>query len=250
MRRFLTLYFSPVVVIVLVLIKVPSIEKFIKDTSTHGVWIVAGILVLGTILNHAITVYSPYKKYERWAKNRWYFLEKESKVFVDKYKKQGINIRLNIMIPKFCFFNLIEPFIIGGKEFRKPKLFTKIFEVIWSNGNFGVNQLLKFTVNQGVCGKAFKAADLVKGTHFLSANMPTFNLNKNQMKLTEHLKIVASFRIIEETNTPEKKSNKVIGVLNVESDTEGSEMLITDLDKQKEFYEDIAVFSVICNKLV
>ncbi len=134
MRRFLTLYFSPLVVIILAVLKIPPIEQAIKAHNDYGVWIVVGILVVGTITNHLITVYSPYKKYERWAKNRWFFLEKESKVLIDKYKAQGIDIRFNIMIPRTSLLNRIEPFNFRGKEYRKPKFFTKLFEVIWSSG--------------------------------------------------------------------------------------------------------------------
>ncbi len=117
--------------------------------------------------------------------------------------------------------------------------------------NYGVNQQLKITTNQGVCGKAFNSADKVYGAEFVSNPKPTtFKFNKKQMELTSHLVIVASFRIIEETNTPERKSNKVVGILNAESDTASSQVLITDPARQKEFYEEIVAFSVVCNKLV
>lgn len=221
-----------------------------REHNNRGVWFVVAALVIGTMINHLITVYSPYKKYERWAKNRWFFLERESKVLVDKYKTQGIDLRFNIMTPKISLLNWIEPFKIKGREFRKPRLFSKVFAVIWSSGNYGVNKQLRITTNQGVCGRAFNSADLVYGTHFLDNHKPTFKFNKEQMELTGRLVIVASFRIMEEANTPESKSNKVIGVLNAESDTRGSEILITDPIKQKELYEELVAFSLVCNKLV
>lgn len=227
-----------------------QIEAYIKGISVYGVWVVVGILIVLTIANHLITVYSPYKNYERWAKNRWFFLDKESKSIIEKYGAMGIDLRVNIMVPRRSFLNFLEPLTILKKEFRKPVFFGEIFDVVWSNENMGVDRQLKFTTNQGVCGKAFTSADKVYGANFLDESTGTFNLNKNQLELTKNLVFLASFRIIDETKSPDRGPNKVIGVLNIESETKGSQTLITDEGKQKPFYKDIIAFATLCNKLM
>lgn len=249
MKKFAALYLTPLIAIALVLIKIPGVECFVKGLNGNGVLYVSFVLVIGTIFNHYITVFSPFKKYEKLAKNRWFMLEREGKIVVDKYKAQNMDLRINVMSTKKTFITHIEPFK-NNPEKRKITFFRKVFYVVWSYGNYTVNKELKITTNQGVSGKAYRSADLVRGAEFVSGADYNFNFSAKQSELTKDLKIVASFRIFEDGNTPEKKSDKVVGVLNFESETPGSEQLIIDLQKQKDFYDDIAALSNVCSKLL
>ncbi len=132
----------------------------------------------------------------------------------------------------------------------KISVLPKVFEVIWYSGNYIPNKELVITTKQGTCGSAYRSADKVKAAEFVSGETYNFNFTQKQKDLTKDLVIVASYRIPDEKKTPEKKTSKGIGVVNFESESERSEMLILVKAQQKIFYEDIAVFANICSKLI
>jgi hypothetical protein len=248
-RKFATLWLTPLVAVLLLLLKVPGIEKFVKDLNPNAIWYAAGFLVASTLFTHYVTVFSPFKKYERWAKNRWSILDIISKPLVDKYANQGYELRINIMIAKRRLLFFLHPLPFKGKEYRKPTFWGRIFRVIWNYGNAGVHKKLKISTKQGVCGKSFTSADTVRGAEFVTGSVK-FNFNKEQKKLTENLKFVASFHVFQDGNTAEQKSNEVVGVLNFESESEGSETLITDPTKRKQLYADIVTLANVCSKFL
>ncbi len=109
MKKLLTLWISPLLVSLLALLKVKAIEDWlIKWNEKAPLYIGLGIAGL-TITTQYFTVISPFKKYEKWAKNKWYILKLEGEKLIKKYADQGINISLNIMVPKFKMFYFINP---------------------------------------------------------------------------------------------------------------------------------------------
>lgn len=249
MKKFFTIYFSLFLIIIITFLSIDPIKDYVKSINPKATWIIGGLSVIGVLINHWFTVYIPFHKYEKWGKSRYYVFEKESQEIIKKYAALGITVRLNIMVARFCLVHFIHPIKIKGKEFRKPCFFGKVFFVLWSNGEFGVNKKLKISTKQGVCGKAYETANAFIGAEFVH-NPQTYNLNKKQLEMTNHLKMVASFRIRDEDDSPNKKSDNAIGVLNLESDTSSSENLIIDQAKKDELTAEMVAFSLFCSKFV
>jgi len=124
-----------------------------------------------------------------------------------------------------------------------------VFKDVWNLGDTRIDQLLKISTKQGVCGKAFKSGNLY-GAQFVSTPATKYNFTTKQLKLTEDLKIVVScpINVIEEQ--AEEQSGKIIGVLNAESDSSGSKLLILDNNIRKNFYKELIVLSILCSKLM
>ncbi|MGZ3851047.1 MAG: hypothetical protein ACXVKI_18085, partial [Flavisolibacter sp.] len=60
-----------------------------------------GLFLVGaTILTHLITVYSPFKKYEKLEKNKWVLVDNITSKFLGQQLFSDYNIAGNIMIPK------------------------------------------------------------------------------------------------------------------------------------------------------
>ena len=76
MRRFrevLTLWFAPVVSVMLVALKVEEVNNVLTRNNVPP-WLIGALLAIGVIVVHVITVISPYKKYEKLEKNKWVLL--------------------------------------------------------------------------------------------------------------------------------------------------------------------------------
>lgn len=249
MLRFFTLYITPLIaVVILLLLPIPAVESFLKTKDQDGPAYVAGVLVFGTILNHVITVLSPLKKYEKIAKNKWVILDFIAERFVAKYRDMNFDIRLNIMVAEPAYFHFIEP----KKKNNSKRKFTfagKVFKVIWCYGNQKADRKLVITTNQGVCGKAYTHGKGVIGATS-PWNTDNYNLNTEQLNLTQHLIMVASCPIFGNENYLNQQNNKIIAVLNLESDAVGSEVLIKDPHRYNEFVKDILTLTDIFNKLL
>jgi hypothetical protein len=246
--RFFTLYITPLIAVIILLLRIPAVESLLKEKDQDGPAYIAGLLVFCTILNHLITVFSPFKKYERIARNKWAILDFIAERFVAKYQAMNFNIRLNIMIAEPAYFHFIEP----KKKNNRKRRFTfagKVFKVIWCYGNQKADKKLLITTNQGVCGKAYTHGKGVVGAA-TPWNLDNFNFNTEQINLTQHLIIVASCPIFGSENYLNRQNDKIIAVLNVESDSVGSEVLIHDPQRYDTFAVDIVTLTRIFNKVL
>ena len=120
--------------------------------------------------------------------------------------------------------------------------------MVWSDGQ-GVNRRLRITTNQGACGKAFSEGKF-NGADLTSGNVSRFNFNEEQIRMTSDLKFVLSVPLISGEETVDYVNHGVKGVLNVESSTQGSEILVKDPTKSVIFFKDIYELSKICSKLL
>lgn len=249
MKKFLLLWTTPIVTCFLVILKVKPVEDYLKKFNQNAPLIIGLALVILTLLNHYLNVFSPFKRYEKWAKNKWYILNQEGEKLVKKYKQQGVEVRMNIMIPTTKFFYFLEP----EKRNKSQKKFTfvgKVFKDIWSYGDYRVNKLLKLTTNQGISGRAFTRAEGVLTIEFVTNNSISFNLNTEQEVLTKDIIFIASCPITLVEDGSEEQTGKVVGVLNLESYTKGAERIVQNAVSRQELTSELVFFSKICSKLM
>lgn len=245
MRRVFTLFITPIIGVVILSLHLPEVEKWLSiefPSPNTDLYIVLSFVTLG-LINHWITVYSPFKKYERINRGKWYILNLLIKKLNKDYNKHGISF--NLMIPKRCLFSAIEvKSTKNGKEIRRWKIFCRVFEFVWESNNSNINKNLKISVNQGVAGEVFKTG---KGLVHNFSNDNRYGLNQEQLILTKDLKLVVSMPVREDDHeNPHKKTNKIIGVINAESEAKSSCEYFKNDSKRNELTEDLLLLSNIC----
>src|ERR1700730_14296564 len=104
MRRFLTLYLTPIIGSIIILLHLPSIEHWLESFGKNADFYIAGFLILLALINHIITVYSPFEKYKKLENGKWFLLNFLIDGYIDKYSTLGIELHFNIMVPKRILF--------------------------------------------------------------------------------------------------------------------------------------------------
>ena len=248
--KFLALYFAPLVGIILILLRIEKVEKYLLANGIAP-WVIGVLLAAGIILNHFITVFSPFKKYEKLEKNKWILFNELALRLKKDYKKgkNGFDLRVNIMIPKRRFFFRIEP-STGSTDKKRLTWWGKVFKIVWDSEQAYTSKSLKITTNQGVCGMAYRegklfAKDLTKD------KIPEYNFTASQYKLTEDLVFVISCPIFQEdSHYSGKLTNKVIGVLNIESSTKNANQIFEANVKFDELWRETINLSIVCSKIL
>ncbi len=249
--KFIIYILTPILTILLLVIKIEFFEKLIIAIDPDAPLYLTIALVLGSLYVYYINFASPYKKLQTISEKRWDALKKITDSLFKEYKQYGLSF--NIMIPRRKYFRLMEPKTPGSKE-RKFQFGVEVFEVIWTYGNSGVHKDFKLTVNQGLCGSAYKSGvktslAYIHGIALNSAQLGNYNLTSDQIEKTKKLIIVVSCPISIEQKSAKDLKDKVVGILNVESNNEASESLVTDVIKQAEFYEKIVYLADIYSRL-
>jgi hypothetical protein len=251
MRKILTLYFTPVVGAILILIKVPQIEVWLKSKSPHAEWYLGGILALGVIVTHVITIISPFKKYEKLEKDKWLFLNYLFKQFVRDQGLEPYHFSMNVMIIKRKIIHNLEPRKgIQSEETdrRRLRFFGRVFAFAWKSTHTSINKKLKISINQGACGKSFREGRAIWHNF---EERKKFNLNKEQLDATRDLKILFCCPLFKDDEVyTGQSSDEVIGILNLESVSENSVALFGDKAKRENLSNEIIALSNICNKLL
>jgi hypothetical protein len=181
-RKIITFWLSPFMAIMLVLLKIPEVDKKGKELlGTQNAPLIFGALLgLVTLASHWFTTVSPYKKYEKWASKRWVIFESECNKMLTNYIAIGIDAKMNIMLSKRWLVNTLEP----GRSKYFPwrlRLNQKVLHSIWGTSNNGnIDIRLYFTDNQGVCGEAFSSGKPASSGLTKPAQQQDSKLNKRQ----------------------------------------------------------------------
>lgn len=278
MKKIVTIFVTPVVMLLLIILKFPSVEQFLKEDSTSSqssqvsqtnntnqsssipnnkevkifgkgisyLFMVQAFLVLATLFTYYVTMYSPYNKYEALAKKRWYTIDDAAKKLEQKYPGHVINF--NIMIPRRKFFYFIEP----DKTDPNKKKFTftgKVFEVIWSRGEC-VNRKFRMTINQGMAGRVYGDGRRVVGVD-LTANQGAYgNFNAQQIEMLKDVKMLTCSPIYLRKGHLNKQKIKFFGVLNVEGTSDGSETIVKTATIYNSFSQEVFTLSELCATLL
>lgn len=107
---------------------------------------------------------------------------------------------------------------------------------------------LKLTINQGVCGEAARTQRI----HFADLTVvhpSSYNLSKSQLEKTKDLIFVMSCPILELDFDTLRSTKRVIGAVNFDSKSVGSERILKDSVLLKQTYDKIKRLSDLCSLL-
>ena len=245
MRKFLTFFITPILLALLILIKIPDIENWLKTYNRYsGLYIGIGIAI-STVFIHFINVISPLKKYEKIEKKKWMMLEAITGSSEDNYFKKN-RLSVNVMTTKRCLFTKREP---DKKNNRKYifKLFGKVFRVLWSTTP--IDKRLVFTINQGVSGMAYKYGKPVL-IDIRNDGDSEMNLNYDQKKAIANLEFIISCPIFALDERYNNFSSKIIGILNVSSSYPKFRSLIESAEERSDLTNRVVDFSRICSLIM
>lgn len=248
MKRFLALYTTPIAGSVIILLRIPAVEKWLIEKQIEPLYIGVA-LAITTIINHAINVYSPFKKYEKLEKNKWILLNRFVDNFVTDHSSQNIDFELNIMVATPKYLYKIEPKASDNNK-KKISFFGKIFKTVWQSKDGTINRKLELTTKQGLSGKSYNEG-LVSVALLSQTDTKIYNLTQTQEQMMSHLVGIVSCPIFEpDGQYNEKLTNKVIGVINVQSSSPDVESLLTNTKTRRELCNQIIALSSICNKIL
>ena len=170
----------------------------------------------------------------------------------DDYDKK-FDFNFNIMLVKDSFWYFIEPSSANkwiswlSWNRRQFSLFGKVLKVVWDHGSSGIPPKFQMTINQGVCGKAFREGretnkHNIKGAVLLPELLTghDFNLNSKQKRDTDGLILIASCPLVINDKEIDGLRKKVVGVLNIESKSMAAAELLAEEGTRDKFYEKIA----------
>lgn len=255
MKQFIVYFLAPLITLLLAAMKVPDwtgLAKVYPFISGLLDWFV----VLGSGFIYYFSILSPHRKYESAQKKKWEAMEKLAKQLCTDYKEYELGV--NVMLVKTKYFYWLEP----SKKRLGKKKFTlrgKVFSSARELSGAGVSPEFILTINQGVCGSAFRNGQdtnksFVKGVVLLPEVLTPEviaenNLTEEQNKLTEGIVFVAACPLIIKRKVGDTHIKRAIGVLNVESRVFESVILFSDTGLQDKFYEKIADLGNIFNTL-
>lgn len=252
MKRFFTLYIPPLLGLIIVIIKIPGVEEWFKNHYVHATFILALILVGCGILNHFITVISPFKKYERIEKNKWSILDEIAKNFLHEEIMPDKKILVNIMLPKRVLFSNLEP--KGDSPFwNLNKLLKKLFRIVlyveWSSNNHAVHKKIKLLTNQGASGFAYTRGQAV--IIDIPKKKDSLNLNEQQLSAISGQGFIISYPIFSFDERYSRLNNKkIIGVVNFSCSILGAETLISSEKNREKLTSKIVEFSKTCSLIL
>jgi hypothetical protein len=224
------------------LLSMPKVTSFLKITGFLTQIIIAVVLLLFFFLNQLCNVYRPFRRFKKIDKNKWGFLDDKANDLLNIYKRYGVDLRINLMIPRHKILN---------KKDEKTFLFKKRFFTQWNSHNmdYETDCHLSLMTDQGVCGEAYKTKGRVAAD--LTVQDPSgFNLCHEQINKTKELKFITSTPIFEQNEENLRKTDKIIGVVNFDSKSPGSEKLIKDVRRAKTFINKTNAFADLCSKIM
>lgn len=225
-----------------VVLSMPKISTRLSISSLITQVIIAAVLLLFFFFNQFCNVYRPFKKFIKFERNKWGFLDDRADDLLKIYKRQKVDLRINLMIPKRKF---------RIKKNGKFYLLKKRFYTLWNSSNMDYEKdcHLSLMIDQGVCGEAYNNRGRVAAD--MTVQDPAkYNLCSEQIDLTKDLKIIVSTPIFEQDEENLRKTEKIIGIVNFDSESPGSEKLIKDVRRAKTFITKTNAFADLCSKIM
>lgn len=244
LSKFIVYFLAPLITILLVVMKLNGWQDFAKQHQNWSFFL-NGLTILGTAFIYYFSIFSPHKKYEKTKKRKWELMEKQAVKLNDDYNNE-YQFSINIMLAHWTPVYLIEP-RKGNREKKKVSFNGKIFAPARRLTGQAVHPNFRMSVNQGVCGDAFKEGKETS-KHFVKSAVllpelqqdKDYNFTKEQESYISGLIIVASCPLVINEKEGDVEKWKRIGVLNVESRVLGSVALVLEPDSKEKFHEKIA----------
>lgn len=250
MRKFATLYITPILGVIIILIKIPEVDKWIRANYEDAPFIIVALLAGATILTHLITVISPVKKYEKLEANRWVLTDRIVPQIIGNGTFHGFPVIVNLMMPKRVFYANLEP--AHGRNKIKcffGSFFKKMLIPVYLSKGSTLNKDFKITVNQGVSGRVFK-----KGTPLIvqdiSKAINDFNLTQKQISTISGQGFIAAYPVFKYDEKYKRLSNKIIGVVTFSCSKLGSEKLMEIEENRNLLTEKMDEFANVCSLII
>lgn len=253
MRKFFTLYIPLIISVALVAVKLPEVDNWFRgQLGENGTVYIALTLVGLTILNHTITIISPFKKYEKLEKNKLLLLDHVTESFLGDKLFGGYNIVANVRLPRNRFFSNLEPCrakSAKGKLFHLLTCFSKkLLVTIWVSKGNTIPKKLKMTTTQGVSGMAYSEGKVAIVD--IPENINNLNFNEKQKRVISGNGFVISYPVFAFDEKYSRLSTKIIGVVTLSCNKKGSERLIKSQQSKEVLIEKIVGFSKLCSLIL
>lgn len=206
------------------------------------------VLIFG--VNHWLSISRPYQRFQRFETTKYDLLDELSRPMREQYSEAGLDLRINIMRTGRRLIAQEEPSRKGSRETRL-QFFTRCLYVEWVSPNMQQqgDRDLVFTTRQGVCGEAFQSGEIAFAD-LTEADLESYNLNQEQIESTRQLRFVLSAPIRALDPETKRLTNEVIGVVNIDSRTNGAEQLINDAERRSRLVEKIRRLAEYGSKLL
>lgn len=254
MRKFIIYVLSPILTFLL------GYLKFSPPSNNDDpiFYNIAGwFTLIGSVFIYYVTMWSPSKLYDKSKNRKWDAMKELAKKLNADYNNE-YNFGVNVMLVHRRILFRLEPSEKDPNKLKKSwfKKRLKVAREFGVEGADPVHPRLRLSINQGVCGDAFRngretSAKYVKGAVLLEELLPAdnFNLNRFQMDMTKGLVIVVSCPLIINDKDGDQQKIKKIGVINVESKVDTSSILLTDETNMSIFFEKVVFLGKIFNTL-
>jgi hypothetical protein len=247
MRRLIIFFLTPVFSLLVILFEVPAFERWLDgETDTSPLYLMIAIVIC-VILSHILSVISPFRKYEKIEKNKWALINELARLVIEDSSFSKFRFAVNVMTVERKLYSTQEPHP-NLPEKRKICFFPLNFKFIWSYNGKPIDKRVKLTSNQGSSGIAYNQGDIVLKVAQVD-DWKEFNLNTNQKKAISELQLIISCPIFS-FDKYNKPTDKIIGILNVSSNTKNVKVLLRKPEDRRILCEKIADFSNICSLIM
>lgn len=247
MEKISLIYVLPVLSLIIILVRLPEIDRWLRNHYGNAPFLITLILGGSTILTHIITVVAPLKKYERLENNKWTVIDNLIATYLDNEIFTGTPLVANIMIPKRVFYCVWEPAPIGSSVFRRmfTRFFVRRLDVVWLSPGNMMNKQFRITAKQGITGKAYTTGRTIVWD--VAASIDQLNLTERQKAAISGKGFVASAPIFLYDSKYNRPTQKVIGVATFSCSSPGSEKMIESELIRELVTENIKEFARACS---
>lgn len=249
MTRTFNYFIIPLCSVLLIALQTPEIIDKVKGIHPYAPMILVFALLTLTVSSTYWANIAAQKILDDAREKRWDVIndlaEKSLAAFsqIQLANNEPLKLSLNIMVPKRKLFASLEPDTKDPKK-RKWSLFPKVLEIVYRAGEGSAHSNLKFTTNQGICGEAYRDEHFIAYDLSVNTNID-FKMNEDQKHVTKRCVVIASFPILWKNNTPDRQDYKILGVLNVESEQDGSGILLSDKSHLTKFYTQFSFVAAL-----
>jgi hypothetical protein len=250
MEKISLIYVLPVLSLIIILVRLPEIDRWLRNHYGNAPFLITLILGGSTILTHIITVVAPLKKYERLENNKWTVIDNLIATYLDNEIFNGTPLVANIMIPKRVFYCAWEPAPIGSSVFRRmfARFFVRRLDVVWLSPGNMMNKQFRITAKQGITGKAYTTGRTI--IRDIPGSIDQLNFTEQQKSTISGNGFVASTPIFAFDRKYSRSTRKIIGVVTFSSSIPGSEQKIESEKNRQILRDNITEFSGICSLIV
>lgn|SRR5690606_10898828 len=216
------------------------------------IWLWLAITVLFAI-NQWFFVDRPYTRSQRFESLRLNLIQQRVAPLVERIRREtGVTVRVNVMMSRRRLVSRSEP----GPNGRRPPAWA-LWRLTWLRQHLSPmwrtkgmqhhrDHSVTFSVAQGACGKAYRTKEVVVAD--LTVDDPaSFGLNAEQIERTQDLRFVISFPIrILDLDTLQT-TDRVAGVVNIDSRDPESERLVQDDTEWRRLVAHAQDISELCS---